>query len=99
AVLGGVRGGEVAGVVAVDHVFAVGGRHAGGGAGLGKDFEQHGRIETERRAQAEAFGKAGGVDVHDHVDERLHLAGGAGGTDVAEEFAVVAEAGEHGLQA
>ena len=75
AVLGGVGGGKEAGVIAVLHVLAVGLQHARVGAGLGKDFAQHGEIEPERVAQAETFGEAGGVDVHHHVDQRLHLRG------------------------
>ena len=38
AVLGGVRGGEETGMVAVLHVFAVGLKNARSGAGLRKDF-------------------------------------------------------------
>ena len=83
-VLGGVRGGEEAGVVAVLHVFAVGLEHARIGAGLGKDFAQHREIEPERVAEAEAFGESGGVDVHHHVDERLDLRRLAGAADVAQ---------------
>ena len=41
AVLGGVRGGEKATVLAILHVFTVGFEHARVRAGLGKNFSQH----------------------------------------------------------
>ena len=33
------------------------------------------RSRPERGAEPEAFGQTGGVDVHDHVDQRFHLGG------------------------
>ena len=78
AVLGRVRGGEETGVIAVLHVFAIGLENARVGAGLGENFAQHGEIKPERGTEAEAFREPGGVDVHDHVDERLHFRGLAG---------------------
>ena len=83
AVFGGVRGGEKAGVVAVLHVFAVGFEHARVCAGLLRNFAQHRQIKPERVAEAETFGEPGGVDVHDHVNQRLHLGGFACFSDEA----------------
>ena len=60
-------------------------KHAGIRAGLRKHFAQHREIEAERVAEPEAFGEPGGVDVHDHVDERFHLRGFAGRADVTHE--------------
>ena len=94
-VFGGVRGGEVAVVGAILHVFAVGFEDLGGGAGLGEDFAEGVEVEAEGVAQPEAFGEAGGVDVHDHVDERLDLSGLAGGADEARGSAQVREDGLH----
>ena len=60
---------------------------------MGENFAEHREIQAEGGAEAEAFGEAGGVDVHDHVDERLHLRGLAGGADVAEGGAEIFEDG------
>ena len=92
-VFGGVSAGEEAGVVAVLHVLAVGLEDLRVGARLGKHFAQHGEIEPERGAEAEALGKTGGVDVHDHVDEGFYLGGLAGGADVTKGGAEVFENG------
>ena len=46
-------------------------------------------------AESEALGEAGGVDVHDHVDERLHLRGLAGVADVAQGGAEILQDGLH----
>ena len=81
-IFGGVGGGEVALVLAGLHVGAIGFEDAGIGAGLGEDFAEHGEIEAEGVAEAEAFGEAGGVDVHHHIDEGFDLRGAAGGADV-----------------
>ena len=82
-IFGGVRGGKKAGVVAVLHVLAVGLEHAGTRAGLREDFAEHGEVQAQGVAQAEAFGQGGGVGVHDHVDEGFDLCGAAGGADVS----------------
>ena len=95
-VLGGVRGGKITVVGAGLHVFAVGLEDLGGGAGLREDFAEGVEVESEGVAQPEAFGEAGGVDVHDHVDEGLDLRGLAGGADEARG---VAQMGEDGLHA
>ena len=58
-------------------------KHARIGAGFAENFAQHREIEPERVAQAEPFGEPGGVDVHDHVNERLDLRGFAGFADIA----------------
>ena len=92
-VFGGVSPGEEAGVVAVLHVFAIGLEDLGISARLGKHFAQHGEIEPERGAEAEALGKTGGVDVHDHVDEGFYLGGLAGGADVTKGGAEIFENG------
>ena len=42
-------------------------------------------------SQAETFGEARGVDVHDHVDESFHLGGLAGLADILETAAHVLE--------
>ena len=62
-------------MLAILHVLAVGFENARVGTGLGKNFAEHREIETERIAERETFGKSGGIDVHDHVNERLHLGG------------------------
>jgi hypothetical protein len=98
AVFGGVSGAEIAVVVAGNHIGSVGGDDAGVGSGLGKHFEEHLGVEAEGGSEAEAFGEAGGVDVHHHVHEGFYLASGACGADVAEEFSLVAEGGEDGYQ-
>ena len=67
-ILGGVGGGKVAGVVAVLHVLAVGLEDTGTSASLPEDFAEHGEVQTQGVAKAEAFGEGGGVGVHDHID-------------------------------
>ena len=67
-VLGRMGSREETGMIAILHIFAVRLENARSGPGLGKDFTQHGQIETERFAQAEAFREARGVDVHHHVN-------------------------------
>jgi hypothetical protein len=81
-IFGGMRGAEEAGMFAILHVFAVGLQDARIGAGLRKNFAEHREVKAERLAEAEAFREAGGVDVHDHVDERFDVRGLAGGSDV-----------------
>ena len=98
AVLRGVGAGEETGVVAVLHVLAVGLEHAGVGAGLRKHFAEHGEIKPERGSEAETLGESGGVDIHDHVDQSLHLRGLAGGADVAERNAEIFEGGFRALE-
>ena len=73
AVFGGVRRREETTVIAVLHVFAISLQNARRRAGLSEDFAQHREIEPERVTQPQTFGQAGGVDVHDHVDERFHF--------------------------
>ena len=73
AVFGGVRGREKAAVLAVLHVFAVRLQNARGRAGLQKKLRATWSDQAQRVAQAKTFGKAGGVDVHYHVDQRLYL--------------------------
>ena len=77
-------GGEPAIVLAGDHVATVGLEDAGIGPGLGEDFADHFQVVTEGGGEAEPFGEAGGVDVHHHVDEGLHLGGFSDRTDVAQ---------------
>ena len=43
---------------------------------------QHFQIKPQRGAKPQALGQAGGVDVHDHVDEGLDLGSSTGGPDV-----------------
>ena len=62
-------------------------RHARVGAGLGENFAQHGQVQLERIAQGQSFSEPGGIDVHDHVDERLDLGRLAGGADVTKRGA------------
>ena len=76
-------GGKVTGVFAVLHVFTIGLEDAGIRAGLGEDFAEDGEIDTKGFAEREPFREAGGVDVHDHVDERFDVGGLAGFADVA----------------
>src|ERR1043166_94609 len=90
--------GEEAGVLAVLHVFAVGREHTGIGAGLGKNFAQHGEVKPQRVAQRESLGESSSVDVHHHVHEGLHLRGLTGSADVAQEPAAVAELFEERFQ-
>ena len=82
-VLRRVRAGEVTFVVAVAHVLAVGLEHAGVGTGLGENLHDHVQVEAKRIGQSQPLGQAGGVDVHHHVDESLHLRGLAGLADIA----------------
>ena len=72
-VFGRVRGGKEAAVVAVLHIFAIGFQDARRRAGLRKDFTERFQIKSKRVAQRESFGKAGGVDVHHHVDQCFHF--------------------------
>src|SRR5438067_11482464 len=73
AVFGGVRGREKTAMFAVLHVFAVRLQNARGRAGFRKNFAQYCKIKAHRVAQAKTFGKAGSIDVHYHVDQRLYL--------------------------
>ena len=84
AVLRRVGAREKAGVVAVLHVLAIGFEDAGVGTGLRKNFAQHGEIKPKGGSKSEAFGKSGGIDIHHHVDERLHLRRLTRGSDVAQ---------------
>ena len=88
--LGGMYRGEEAGVLPIDHVLAVGRDHARGGARLREHLQEHVRVEPERGTQSKSLRKARGIDVHDHVDQGLHLSGGARGPDVAEQLPAVA---------
>ena len=97
AVFGGVFGAEPAVVLAGDHVGGVGFEDAGVGAGLGEDFADEIEIVTEGGGEAKALGEAGGVDVHDHVDEGFDFGGGAGATDEAAVDGHVFEDGEEAL--
>src|SRR5438270_11744747 len=72
-VFGGVRSREKAAVFSVLHVFAVRLQNARVRTGFRKNFAQHGKIKAHRVAEAKTFGKAGGLDVHYHVDQRLYL--------------------------
>jgi hypothetical protein len=78
-------------VVTVLHILTVGFEDLGVGSGLEENLAQHREIETERRAESEALGEGRGVDVHDHVDERLYLRGLSGRTDVAKGRAELIE--------
>ena len=73
AVLGGMVGTEESGVLALDHVIAIGLQDTAVGAGDAEDFGQHFEIQSE--GGPEAFGEPGGIDVHHHVDEGLDLGG------------------------
>ena len=64
------------------HVFAIGFQHPGIGSGLRKDFAEHPQVQTQGLPQAQPLGKACGVDVHHHVDQRLDLCGRASSPDV-----------------
>ena len=97
AVFGGVFGAEPAVVFAGDHVGGVGLEDAGVGAGLGEDFADEIEVVAEVGGESEAFGEAGGVDVHDHVDEGFDFGGGAGGADEAAVDGHVFEDGEEAL--
>jgi hypothetical protein len=83
AVFGRMRSREKAAVLAVLHVFAIGFQHAGGCARLGKHLSQQFQIETERGAEGKSLCQPRGVDIHHHVDERLHLCGFASLADKA----------------
>ena len=52
-------------------------------AGLREHLTQHRHVEPERRTQAQPFREAGGVDVHDHVDQRLDLGRFSGLADIS----------------
>ena len=90
-VLRGVGAGEKAGVVAVLHILTISFENPRVGTGLRENLAQHGEIKTECGSEAEAFGESGGVDIHHHVHERLHLRGLASGTDVAERNGEILE--------
>lgn len=96
-ILGGVSGGEKAGVIPVFHILAVGCEHAGIRSGLGKHFHYHVEVELQRTGESETFRESGGVDVHDHVNERLDLGRFAGGTNVTEQFSLIAQFDENVL--
>ena len=78
-----MRAGEVALVVAVAHVLAVGLEHAGVGAGLRENFHHRVQVEAKRVGQAQPLCQPGGVDIHHHVDQRLNLGRLAGSADIA----------------
>ena len=77
---------------------AVGLEHARVGAGLREHLAQHRQVEPERVAQAQPFGQAGGVDVHDHVDERFDLGRLAAPADVAQRGAHPSSIGRSSLE-
>ena len=94
AVLGRMRGTEEARVIAVDHVLAVGGQNPGVGPGLAKHLHEGLKIEAQGSAQPESLRKAGGVDVHHHVDQSFDFRRAAGRSDIAHEFSLVAQFGQ-----
>ena len=77
------------------HVGPIGFEHPGVRAGLAEHFADHVKIMTQRIGQAQAFGEPGGVDVHHHVDQRLHFRGTTWSTD---EPAVEAHLSNHRQQ-
>ena len=60
--------------------------HAGAGPGFAEDLAQHRQVQPEGAGETEALRQAGGVDVHDHVHQRLDLCGATGTADVTDGF-------------
>ena len=60
-------------MIASDHVFAVGLKHTRIRTGLREDLHQQFQIEAQCLAHAQSLGKTGGIDVHHHIDQGLHL--------------------------
>ena len=81
-ILGGMGGGKETSMVAFLHIFAIGSQHPGVRTGLGKNLAQRGEIQPQRLAQPQALGQAGGIDVHNHVHQRLDLGRRPGRPDI-----------------
>ena len=84
AILGRVRRGEKAGVVAISACL----RHRFAARAKPRRFAEKPsrnivRSSPSARAESKPLGEPGGVDVHHHVDERLHLCGFASIADVS----------------
>ena len=73
-------------MLTVLHVLTVGFQHLGVSTSLRKYLAQHGKIQSQRVSQSQAFGKPCGIDVHHHVDERFDLRRFAGRPDVLIEL-------------
>ena len=84
-------GAEEARMVAVLHVLAVGHEDARRGARLGEHLAHQRQVEPQRMGEAQALGEARRVDVHDHVDQGLHLSGPARRADVPQQLAAVGQ--------
>lgn len=97
AVFGGMFGAEPAVVLTRDHVGGVGFEDARVGAGLGEDLADEIKVVTESGGEAEAFGEACGVDIHDHIDEGFDLSSGSRTADEAAVDGHVFENGEEAL--
>lgn len=97
-ILGGVFRGEVAFMVALDHVGGIGFEDPGVGAGLAEDGAEGFGIESEGLPQPEPFCKGRGVAVHHHVDEGLDLGGASGFADIMKRQAEILQERLHGIE-